>query len=338
MNNIKQEEELQDDELFEHRHFSVDPAQSAMRIDKFLMTRMSSTSRNRLQNAIKSGFVFVNNKTVKSNYNVRPNDEISISMPEPPRNAEILPEKLDLNIVYEDEDLLVVNKPAGLVVHPATDNWTGTLENGLRYHFKEQGIEYQGLVHRIDKDTTGLLVVPKTEDARFFLAKQFFNHTIERTYYAIVWGEPKEDKGRIEGNIGRSPNDRRVFMVYPDAERGKHAVTHYEVIERYRYISVIKCNLETGRTHQIRVHLKHLGHPIFADTFYGGDKILRGAVFSKYRSFVENCFSILQRQGLHAKSLGFEHPRTGEMMQFDSELPTDFVQVLDKWTHYVKYN
>jgi 23S rRNA pseudouridine1911/1915/1917 synthase len=331
-------DELQEQEeiYFEHRKIPVDPAQSPLRLDKFLLLRLPATSRNRIQNLIKNGFVFINGNPEKPNYKVRPSDEIVIAMPEPPRSGEILPEKMDLNIVYEDDDLIIVNKPAGLVVHPATENWTGTLENGLRWHLAEQGIEYQGLVHRIDKDTTGLLVVPKTEEAKFHLAKQFFDHTIERTYYAIVWGEPVSDGGTITGNIGRSQNDRRIFVVYPDSDRGKHAVTHYQVLGRYRYISLVKCNLETGRTHQIRVHMKYLGHPLFSDSFYGGDKILKGTVFSKYRAFVENCFEIMPRQGLHAKTLGFIHPRTEKFVQFDSELPEDFRAVLERWQNYVK--
>jgi 23S rRNA pseudouridine1911/1915/1917 synthase len=325
-----------EDSYFEHKKIPVDPAQSPLRLDKFLLLRLPATSRNRIQNLIINEFVLVNGKNQKSNYKVRPGDEIVIAMPEPPRSGEILAEKMDLNIVFEDDDLMIINKPAGMVVHPATDNWTGTLENGLRYYLAQQGLDYQGLVHRIDKDTTGLLVVPKNEEAKFFLAKQFFDHSIERTYYAIVWGEPAQESGTIVGNIGRSQHDRRLFVVYPDSERGKHAVTHYKVLARHRYISLVKCNLETGRTHQIRVHLKHIGHPLFSDSFYGGDKILKGTIFSKYRSFVENCFEILPRQGLHAKTLGFIHPRSQKFIEFDSELPSDFATVLQRWSDYVK--
>lgn len=336
------QEEFEDDDddspRFEYRRILADKSQEPMRLDKFLMLRLPTTTRNRIQNGIKSGFITVNGEEAKPNYKVRPQDEIVVSMPEPPREGHIEPQKMDLDIRYEDEFLLIVHKPPGLVVHPATDNWDGTLENGLRYYFQEQGIPFQGFVHRIDKDTSGLLVVPKTEEVKLDLAKQFFDHTIERTYNALVWGEVKEDTGTITGHIARSQRDRRIFIVEPDGSRGRHAVTHYKVLKRLRYVTLVQCNLETGRTHQIRVHLKYLGHPLFADSRYGGSSILKGSVFSKYRAFVENCFSIMPRQALHAKSLGFKHPGTGEHLQLESELPEDFTAVLERWEKYVQYH
>ena len=331
------------DELFEHHRIKVDPGQQAIRIDKFLFERISNATRSKIQGAIKLGFVLVNDQSIKPNYKVRPDDEIVISLPEPPRDNEVIPEDLPINIVYEDDYLLIVNKQAGMVVHPAFQNWSGTLVNALAYHFTQlpempNNEGRPGLVHRIDKDTSGLLVIAKTEQAMTGLAKQFFDHSIERTYWALIWGEPKESKGTINVHIGRSPKDRKLTIAFPEGDFGRHAITHYEVIKELRYISLIKCNLETGRTHQIRAHMKYIGHPLFGDKTYGGNKVVKGTQFSKYKSFVENCFKILPRQALHAKSLGFIHPISKQQMFFESDLPDDFTEVLDKWEHYVQYN
>ena len=282
----------------------------------------------------------MNDVVVKANYKVKPLDVITVSMDEPPRDTEIIPQNIPLDIVYEDDELLVVNKPAGMVVHPAHGNWDGTLVNALVYHFQNlpthrNGEIRPGLVHRIDKDTSGLLVIAKTDQAMTHLAKQFFDHSIERTYAALVWGEPKQDEGTIVGNIGRSLKDRKIMAIFLDGSQGKEAVTHYKVLRKIRYVSLVQCNLETGRTHQIRVHLKSIGNTLFNDETYGGNKVLRGTVFSKYEKFVENCFKICPRQALHAKSLGFIHPKTGEFMQFDTELPVEMVQVMEKWEGYV---
>jgi len=330
-----------DEELFEHHRIVADLGQGLVRIDKFLSDRLSNATRTKVQEAIDNGFVKVNDKKIKSNYRVHPGDVIVVALPEPPRDTEIKPENIPLNIVFEDDDLLVVNKPAGMVVHPAHENWTGTLVNALVYHFQNlpqmRGNEGKpGLVHRIDKDTSGLLVIAKTESAMTALAQQFFHHTIGRTYQALVWGEPNPEEGTIRVNLGRSPKDRRVTIAFPEGDIGRHAVTHYRLLKPMRYVSLIECRLETGRTHQIRAHMKYLGHPIFSDTMYGGDQILKGTVFAKYRQFVENCFKIIPRQALHAKTLAFLHPRTGEMMRFDSELPDDMKQVIAKWENYVK--
>jgi len=331
------------DELFEHHRLKVDPGQQALRIDKFLFDRLPNASRNKIQGAIKLGFVLVNSKQIKPNYKIRPNDEIIISLPEPPRDTEVIAEDIPLDIIFEDDHLLVVNKPAGMVVHPAYQNWSGTLVNALAYHFHQlpempDNEGRPGLVHRIDKDTSGLLVIAKTDSAMNGLAKQFFDHSIERSYWALVWGELKEQKGTINVHIGRSPKDRKLTIAFPDGDFGRHAITHYEVIKELRYVTLIKCNLETGRTHQIRAHMKYIGHPLFGDSTYGGDKILKGTQFSKYKSFVENCFKIMPRQALHAKSIGFIHPATKERKFFDSEIPSDFKEVLERWDNYVQYN
>ncbi|MCU0445724.1 MAG: RluA family pseudouridine synthase [Microscillaceae bacterium] len=333
------EDDDEDGGLFEHYRFTVDKGQTLLRIDKYLLLKLANTSRNRVQNAIEAGFVKVNEQIIKANYKVKPLDTIVIALPQPPRDTEVIPENIPLNIVYEDADLLIVNKPAGMVVHPAYNNWTGTLVNALSYHFQnlpENADGRPGLVHRIDKDTSGLLVIAKTEFALTDLAKQFFDHSIERTYYALVWGEPAQAQGTINVNVGRSLKDRRVTDAFPAGDFGRTAITHYEVIKSYYYVSLVKCNLETGRTHQIRAHFKYLKHPLFNDVTYGGDKIWKGTVFTKYKQFVENCFKIIPRQALHAKSLGFKHPRTGKWMQFDSDLPPDFVQVIEKWENYIK--
>jgi 23S rRNA pseudouridine1911/1915/1917 synthase len=333
------EEEDEDGGLFEHYRFVVDKGQTQLRIDKYLLLKLANTSRNRIQNAIDAGFVRVNEQSIKANYKVKPLDVIVIALPQPPRDTEVIPENIPLNIVYEDADVLIINKPAGMVVHPAYNNWTGTLVNALAYHFQnlpENTEGRPGLVHRIDKDTSGLLVIAKTEIALTNLAKQFFDHSIERTYYALVWGEMADNQGTINVNVGRSLKDRRVTDAFPAGDFGRTAITHYEVIKSFYYVSLVKCNLETGRTHQIRAHFKYLKHPLFNDVTYGGDKIWKGTVFTKYKQFVDNCFKIIPRQALHAKSLGFKHPRTGDWMQFDSELPTDFQQVIEKWEGYVK--
>jgi 23S rRNA pseudouridine1911/1915/1917 synthase len=333
----------QDDELFEHHRIVADPGQTLLRIDKFLMDRLPNVTRTKIQDGIHLGFVRVNEKSIKPNYKVHPDDVITVSLPQPPRDTEVIPENIPLNIIYEDDHLLVINKPAGMVVHPAYQNWTGTLVNALAYHFQHlpqmPGNDGRpGLVHRIDKDTSGLLVVAKTESALTHLAKQFFDHTIERTYWAIVWGIPDPPSGTIDVHVGRSLKDRRVTTAFPEADFGRHAITHYKVLEDLRYVSIVECRLETGRTHQIRAHLKHIGHTLFNDAMYGGDKVLKGTLFSKYKQFVENCFKIIPRQALHAKTLGFIHPHSKKPMRFDSALPEDFENVIEKWTHYVKYN
>ncbi|HEY0743622.1 MAG TPA: RluA family pseudouridine synthase [Chryseosolibacter sp.] len=335
--------EEQDDVLFEHHRIVADRGQALLRIDKFLMDRLPNVTRTKIQDGIHNGFVLVNEKPIKPNYKVHPSDVITVSFPEPPRDTEVVPENIPLNIVFEDEHLLVINKPAGMVVHPAFQNWTGTVVNALAYHFQNLpempgNTGRPGLVHRIDKDTSGLLVIAKSEIALTQLAKQFFDHSIERTYWAIVWGVPEPPQGTINVHVGRSLKDRRVTTAFPEGDFGRHAITHYKLLRDLRYVSLLECKLETGRTHQIRAHMKHIGHTLFNDAMYGGDQIQKGTVFAKYKQFVDNCFKIIPRQALHAKTLGFKHPATKEWMQFDSELPADFVEVLDKWEHYVKYN
>jgi 23S rRNA pseudouridine1911/1915/1917 synthase len=333
----------QDDELFEHHRIIADPKQSLIRIDKFLMARLPNVTRTKIQAGINDGFVRVNDKEVKQNYRIHPNDIITVSLPEPPRDTEVVPENIPLSIVFEDQHLMVINKPAGMVVHPAYQNWTGTLVNALAYHFKNlpqmPGNDGRpGLVHRIDKETSGLLVIAKDEETLTGLAKQFFDHTIERRYNAIVWGVPDPPEGTIDQFVGRSPKDRRLTIVFPNRDMGRTAVTHYRLLQDLRYVSLVECKLETGRTHQIRAHMKYLGHTLFNDAMYGGDQVLKGTTFSKYKQFVENCFKVLPRQALHAKSLGFIHPITKKFLQFDSELPQDIKEVIEKWENYVKYN
>ncbi|KAA3440149.1 RluA family pseudouridine synthase [Rufibacter hautae] len=327
------------DELYEHHRIQIDKGQALLRVDKFLMDRLPNVTRNKLQDAIKAESVRVNGKPTKASYKVKPLDVITVTLANPPRDTDVVPENIPLNIVYEDEELMMINKPAGMVVHPAYNNWSGTLVNGLVYYLQNlptsrNGEIRPGLVHRIDKDTSGLLVIAKSEFAMTYLAKQFFDHTIERTYYAIVWGVPAQAKGTIVGHIGRSIKDRKVMAVYPEGDFGKPAITHYEVLESFTYCSLIKCNLETGRTHQIRAHMKYLGHPLFNDATYGGDKILKGQQTGSYKAFVQNTFDLLPRQALHAKSLGFTHPTTQKIVFFESELPTDFVAALEKWRQY----
>jgi len=331
--------EQDEQDLYEHLRVVVDKGQSLLRIDKFLMHRVENASRNRIQNAIDLGNVLVNDKPIKPSYKVKPLDVISVVLPHPPRDTEVYPENITLDIVYEDDDVLIVNKPAGMVVHPGYNNYTGTLVNGLVYHFQQlptlPGNDGRpGLVHRIDKDTSGLLLISKNERAMTWLARQFFEHTITRKYLALVWGDLEQD-GTVTGYIGRSVNDRRVMAIYDDPEKGKWSVTHYKVLERMNYVTLIECQLETGRTHQIRAHMKHIGHPLFSDATYGGDKILKGTVFSKYKQFVDNCFEIMPRQALHAQTLGFIHPTQKKYIYFESALPQDFETVLEKWRKYI---
>lgn len=331
-----------EDVLFEHHRITADPGQALLRIDKFLMDRLPNATRTKIQDGIHNGFVKVNDKIVKPNYKIHPSDVVTISLPKPPRDTEVIPENIPLDIVYEDNHLLVINKPAGMVVHPAYQNWTGTLVNALAYHFQNlpqmPGNDGRpGLVHRIDKDTSGLLVIAKTESAITALAKQFFDHSIERTYHAIVWGIPDPPEGTVNVHVGRSLKDRRVTTAFPEGDFGRHAITHYRLLQDLRYVSLVECRLETGRTHQIRAHMKHIGHPLFNDVMYGGDTISKGTIFTKYKQFVENCFKILPRQALHARTLGFIHPHTNEMMRFEADLPQDMKEVIAKWEHYVKY-
>lgn len=326
--------------MFEHFRLEVDPGQEPLRIDKYMTAHMEHSSRHRIQCAIKEGFVQVGSKTVKANYIVRPGDVIRFVMPYRRRGVEIKPQKIDLNIVYEDDDLLVLNKPAGMVVHPGHGHYENTLVNALAWHLgisqgPEEGDDRMGvLVHRIDKDTSGLLVIAKNDDSQMALARQFFDHSIERRYVAIVWGDLKEDEGTVDANLMRDPSDRLRFCITDDPEKGKRAVTHWRVLERFGYVTFVECKLETGRTHQIRVHLSSLGHPIFGDERYGGTQIRQGTIYSKYKQFIHNCFELCPRQALHAKTLGFIHPGTRKLMHFDSELPADMAALLDKWRRY----
>lgn len=330
-----------EDELYEHFRFEVPKGQLLLRIDKFLMNLIPNATRNKIQQAATNGDIYVNDVPVKSNYKVKPLDLVRILLSHPPFENRVDPENIPLDIVYEDVALLLINKPPGLVVHPGHGNYTGTLVNALAYHFENlpmNSSERPGLVHRIDKDTSGLLVIAKTEAAMTHLAKQFEAKTSEREYIAIVWGNVKEDEGTIEGNIARHVKDRMQMAVFADPEIGKPAVTHYKVLERFGYVTMVSCILETGRTHQIRVHMKHIGHPLFNDARYGGDLILKGTTFTKYKQFIDNCFKILPRQALHAKTLGFVHPTTGAMMRFDTELPDDMKELIEKWRGYSKSN
>lgn len=329
-------------DLYEHHAFDVEKGQKPLRIDKYLMNFVENATRNKIQAAAKNGSIFVNGVPVKSNYKVKPFDKIRVLFTHPPHENLLVGEDIPLDIVYEDDELLVVNKPAGMVVHPGHGNYSGTLINALIYRFENlpnNSSERPGLVHRIDKDTSGLLVIAKTELAMTHLSLQFAEKTSEREYVAIVWGNIEEEEGTIEGNIGRHPKNRLQNTVYlgDDADKGKPAVTHYKVIERLGYVTLVSCKLETGRTHQIRVHMKHIGHTLFNDERYGGEKVLKGTTFTKYKQFVDNCFKVLPRQALHAKTLGFVHPKTGKFMSFDTPIPDDMVQCIEKWRTYSKH-
>jgi len=335
-------EEGEEQELFEHFRFVVDRGQGLLRIDKFLTSRIENASRNKVQIAARAGNILVNNSPVKPNYRVKPSDVITIVLAHPPREIELIPQNIPINIVFEDNDIVIINKEAGMVVHPGYGNYTGTLVNALVYHFRnlphqdDEGIK-PGLVHRIDKNTSGLLLVAKTELAQTRLAKMFFDRTIDRIYHALVWGDVANDQGTITGNIGRSLKNRKVMDVFEDGTHGKPAITHYRVLERFGYVTLVECKLETGRTHQIRAHFQHIGHPLFNDETYEGDKIRKGTTFTKYKKFVTNCFHLLPRHALHAKTLGFAHPTTGKPYFFDSELPADMTTVLDKWRKYSRH-
>lgn len=328
-------------ELYEHYRFVADPRQSPLRVDKFLQTRIENASRNKVQQAATVGNVLVNDKVVKSNYKVKPGDVVIVVMSTPPKVVDIFPQKLELNIIYEDDDVIIIDKQAGLVVHPGFGNEDSTLLNGLMYYFNKtnQNIEngFGYLVHRIDKDTSGLLIIAKNEMAQTKLGKQFYDHSIERKYQALVWGDFEEEEGTIEGHIGRSLKDRRKMTVFPTGEYGKHAISHYKVLKRFGYVSLVECKLETGRTHQIRAHFSHIKHPLFNDEKYGGDQILKGTTFTKYKQFIQNCFKIIPRQSLHAYILGFAHPTSGKTLRFESELPEDMTLVLEKWENYAQH-
>lgn len=332
------EENTDNTELFEHHRIVADAGQGALRIDKFLFNRLDNTSRTRIKNAALAGNIVVNDQTVKPNYKVRPGDVIKVLLAHPPRETDLLPEEMPLNIIYEDDSLLIVNKAPGMVVHPGVGNYSGTLVNGLMHYLRDlplfrSGEMRPGLVHRIDKNTSGLLVIAKTEYALNNLGRQFFDHTSGRKYTAIVWGNPGE-KGTITGNIGRNPKNRKIMHVFPDGSQGKPAVTHFRLLEDLSYVTVIECELETGRTHQIRAHMNFINHPLFNDPEYGGDKILRGTTFTKYQQFIKNCFNILPRQALHARYLSFDHPDTGRRMEFESDLPDDMQELIGKWRKY----
>ncbi len=342
------EEEEGEQELFEHYRFVIDKGQEPLRIDKFLMNRVENATRSKIQQAAEAGTIHVNGKAVRSNYRVKPADLITILLTRPVREIELIPQDIPIDIVYEDQDFIIVNKEAGMVVHPAYGNYKGTLMNALVYHFENLPVrEYNnkdidarirpGLVHRIDKNTSGILVIAKTDNSMAKLAKEFFDHSIDRTYWALVWGDFKEETGTITGHIGRSLKDRKKMDVFPHGEFGKTAITHYKILERFGYVTLIECKLETGRTHQIRVHLRYAGHPVFNDEVYGGDRILKGTTFSKYKQFVENCFKLLPRHALHAKSLGFIHPTTKKYVHFDSRLPPDMEAVVGKWREYARH-
>lgn len=329
------------EELYERLSITVDKGQEPMRLDKFLTARIEHASRNKVQQAIESGRVLVNNKKVQANHKIKPGEEIVVYSDKEVHSEEIVPEEMPLNIVYEDEEVMIINKPVGLVVHPASGNYTGTLINGVAWHLLQQNANLDqtelprfGLVHRIDKNTSGLMVLAKTGKAVASLAKQFFDHTVHRQYVALVWGDVENDSGTVRAHVGRHKRLRKLFDAYPDGEYGKHAVTHYKVLERLGYVTVVQCELETGRTHQIRVHMQHIGHPLFNDEIYGGDRIVKGTVFTKYKQFVDNCFAICPRHALHAKTIGFIHPRTRQEVRFESELPEDMTRVIQKWRDY----
>ncbi len=336
-------EQDEPEELYERFSLTVDKGQEPLRLDKFLVARIENATRNKVQKAIEAGRVLVNNKQVQPNYKIKPKDDIVVYSDREIQGEEIIPENIPLNITYEDEDVMIINKPAGMVVHPGCGNYTGTLINGAAYYLMQQNKSISedtlprfGMVHRIDKNTTGLMVMAKTDKAVASLAKQFFNHTVHRRYIALVWGDVQENEGTVNAHIGRNIRQRKLFAAYPDGEHGKEAITHYTVLERFGYVTLLECRLETGRTHQIRVHMQHIGHPLFNDDTYGGDRIVKGTVFAKYKQFVDNCFALCPRHALHAKSIGFLHPTTRKEMIFDSELATDMQQVIEKWKIYVK--
>jgi 23S rRNA pseudouridine1911/1915/1917 synthase len=340
---LNEDQQENNDELYERFTFTIDKGQEPYRIDKFLMNRLEGATRNKLQRAINTGLVLVNSKEVRQNYKVKPYDQIVIYSDLSPESTEIVPENLPLNIVHEDDDIIIINKPAGMVVHPGSGNYNGTLLNGIAWYLQqkipnlsEDVLPRFGLVHRIDKNTSGLLVLAKNDKAMRHLAKQFYDHTVKRKYIALVWGDVENDSGTIVAHVGRNLRHRKLFEAYPEGDHGKEAITHYSVLERFNYVTLVQCILETGRTHQIRVHMKHIGHPLFNDDFYGGDKIVKGTIFSKYKQFVDNCFMICKRQALHAKTLGFIHPGNGKEVFFETELPTDISQVIEKWRNYVK--
>lgn len=329
------------DELYERLTLTIDKGQEPLRIDKFLTNRIEGATRNKLQQALNTGMVLVNGQAVKPNYKIKPFDNIVVYSDMHPDETDVVPEQMALNIVYEDTDLMVVNKPAGMVVHPGSGNYSGTLLNGVSWYLQQQNPEINenvlprfGLVHRIDKNTSGLLVLAKTDNAMRHLARQFFDHTVKRKYMALVWGDLEQDSGTIIAHVGRHQRFRKLFEAYPDGEHGKEAITHYRVLERFGYVTLVECILETGRTHQIRVHMKYIGHPLFSDDFYGGDRIVKGTIYAKYKQFVENCFALCPRQALHAKTLGFIHPTTGKELFFDTELPPDIEGVIEKWRKY----
>jgi len=331
------DQEIENEDLYEHHKFTASEGQEPLRVDKFLMNFIENATRNKIQQAAKSGNILVNEIPVKQNHKVKPNDVVRVLLSHPPPEQLLIAEDLPIDIIYEDDAVIVVNKKAGMVVHPGHGNYSGTLVNGLIHHIENlptNSNERPGLVHRIDKDTSGLLVVAKTDSALANLSKQFFDRTTERLYYALVWGNIDEDEGRIEGNIGRSLKNRLQMDVFPEGDFGKHAVTHFKVIDRFMYVTLVQCKLETGRTHQIRAHFKHIGHTLFNDERYGGNDILKGTTFTKYKQFVQNCFKTLPRQALHAKTLGFTHPTTGEFMRFNSEVPEDIKACLEKWRTY----
>ena len=342
----KMKEDLQNnldnnDELYERFTLVIDKGQEPIRIDKFLTNRIEGATRNKLQQALNLGMVQVNGVAVKPNYKIKPLDSIIIYSDLSPEETDVVPEEMKLDIVYEDADLMVINKPAGMVVHPGSGNYSGTLLNGIAYYLQQQNPKISedtlprfGLVHRIDKNTSGLLVLAKTDKAMRHLAKQFFDHSVKREYRALVWGDVENDKGTIIAHVGRNLRFRKLFEAYPDGDHGKEAITHYEVMDRFGYVTLVRCILETGRTHQIRVHMKYIGHPLFNDDTYGGDKIVKGTIYAKYKQFVDNCFELCPRQALHAKTLGFVHPVTNALLEFDTELPNDMQQVIEKWRSY----
>ena len=337
----QEQSELNDGELFEHHKYTASKGQEPLRVDKFLMNFIENATRNKIQQAAKKGHIWVNEGIVKQNYKVKAGDEVKVLFEHPPHEFLLIPEDIPIDVVYEDDALLVVNKRAGMVVHPGHGNYSGTLINALLHHIKDLPVnsnERPGLVHRIDKDTSGLLVVAKTEVAMTHLAKQFYDKTSEREYIALVWGNMEHDSGTVEGHIARNPRNRLQMHVFPEGNEGKEAVTHYKVLERLGYVTLVSCKLETGRTHQIRVHMKHIGHTLFNDERYGGERILKGTTFTKYKQFVDNAFKILPRQALHAKTLGFIHPMTGEFMRFNTEMPADMADCIEKWRHYAKHS